>query len=81
MVFLAITPAGLIDALRAAKADDAVWCGSDAVSAADYEALVHPNVSRFVYPLADRHLIPDAIATIDEHHPEQSVWVESVSAK
>jgi hypothetical protein len=36
MVFLAITPAGLANALRAAKTDDAVWCGSDAITEADY---------------------------------------------
>lgn len=79
MVFLAITPAGLADVLRTAKADEAIWCGSDAIAEADYEALDRPNVSRFIYELGDRELIPDAIGTIEEHHPGQTVWVEAES--
>lgn len=55
----AIRPAGLADALRTAKADEAIWCGSDAIAEADYKALDRPNVSRFIYALGDRDLIPD----------------------
>ena len=77
MVFLAITPAGLTDALRAARADDAIWCGSDAITEADYARLKHPNLSRFIYELGDRRLIDDAIGTIEEHHPAQTIWVEA----
>jgi len=80
MVFLAITPAGLADALRAAKTDDAVWCGSDAITEAEYAALKQPNLSRFIYELGDRDLIADAIGTIEEHHPGQSIWVEAASS-
>lgn len=79
MVFLAITPVGLADALRAAKADDAIWCGSDAITEADYAKLEHPNLSRFIYELGDRELIADAIGTIEEHHPAQTIWVEAAS--
>jgi hypothetical protein len=79
MVFLAITPAGLADALRTAKADDDIWCGSDAITEAEYSALQRPNLSRFIYPLRDRQLIADAIGTIAEHHPAQTIWVEAAA--
>ena len=80
MVFLAITSTGLAEALRAAKADDTVWCGSDAITEADFARLKHPNLSRFIYELGDRDLIADAIVTIEEHHPGQSIWVEAASS-
>jgi hypothetical protein len=76
MVFLAITAAGLADALRSARPDDAVWCGSDAITEPDQAALKHPNLSRFIYELGDRQLISDAISTIEEHHPGHTIWVE-----
>ena len=79
MIFLAITPAGLADALRTAKADDAVWCGSDAISEADYEMQNHRNLSRFIYALGDRESVADAIGTIEEHHPRQTIWIEAAS--
>src|SRR2546422_445664 len=60
MVFLAITPSGLTDALRAARADDAIWCGSDTITEADYARLKHPNLSRFIYELGDRRRRADA---------------------
>jgi len=80
MVFLAITPAGLADALRAARADDAIWCGSDAITEADYATLKQPNLSRFIYELGDRRLLDDAIGTVEEHHPGQTIWVEAASS-
>ena len=76
MVFVAITPAGLADVLRTAGPDVAIWCGSDTISEADFAALARPNLSRFVYELGDRLLIGDAIGTIEEHHPGQTIWVE-----
>jgi hypothetical protein len=79
MVFLAITPAGLADALRTARGDDEVWCGSDAITEAEYSALKRPSLSRFIYPLGDRRLITDAIGTITEHHPAQTIWVEAAA--
>lgn len=80
MVFLAITPTGLAEALRAAKADDAVWCGTDAITEADYAMLKHPNVSRFIYALGDREMITDAVGTVEEHHPGQTIWIEAASS-
>lgn len=79
MVFLAITSAGLQDALRHRRdAAIAIWCGSDAISEADYAVLTDVNVSRFGYPLLSEgdDLIAGAIETIEEHHPQETVWVE-----
>jgi hypothetical protein len=80
MVFLAITPTGLANALRAANADDAIWCGSDAITEADYARSKHPNLSRFIYELGDRQLIADAVGTIEEHHPGQTIWIEATAS-
>lgn len=79
MAFLALTPAGLVEALRVRRdKPDAVWCGSDAISEVDYAALREANVSRFVYPLLGQSddVLARAIDTIEEHHPGETVWVE-----
>lgn len=79
MVFLAITPAGLLDALHS-RGEQAtpIWCGSDAVSEAAYASLTEANVTRFIYPLLGQHVdvLVGAIDTIEQHHPEEIVWVE-----
>ncbi|RQP24221.1 hypothetical protein DZC73_12955 [Albitalea terrae] len=77
MVFLAITSAGLAEALRQAADSHTVWCGSDAISEAGWASLGAPDLSRFTYPLGDRELLEDAITTIKEHHPGQTIWVEA----
>jgi hypothetical protein len=80
MVFLAITSAGLAEALRLARSDGSpVWCGADAISETDYLGQESGNLSRFAYALAgERHeVIQGAIETIKEHHPHETVWVES----
>jgi len=79
MAFLALTPAGLAEALRVrGDKPDAVWCGSDAISEVDYAALREANVSRFVFPLLGQSddVLAGAIDTIEEHHPGETVWVE-----
>ena len=81
MIFLAITSTGLAQALRAATENASVWCGSDAISEADYAARQWPNLSRFAYSLEDRVLIDDAVSTIEEHHPGQTVWVEATAVR
>jgi hypothetical protein len=80
MVFLAITSTGLANALLIAKPDDAVWCGSDAITEDDYATQKHPNLSRFIYALGDRHKVNDAIGTIEDHHPGQVIWVEAAAS-
>lgn len=80
MVYLALTRQGLreiLDALEAAKTT--VWCSADALSEAEFEKLERGNVTRFTYSLAnaDKAAIQDALATIEEHHPCERVWIES----
>ena len=82
MVFLAISPEGLQRALQlASEANLPFWCGSDAMSEADYGKLAGRNVSRFVYPLrgASTEVQQGAVETIAEHHPGEPVWVEHLT--
>jgi len=79
MVLLAITSAGLKDAMRlASEKNVSVWCGADAVPEAEYQAGSCPGVSRFIYPLqgAPANVLAGALDTIEEHHPGETVWVE-----
>ena len=81
MVLLAITRKGLTEALLAvAKTGEPVWCGAEAISEAEFDSTVPKNVTRFIYGLTgeDAVLLQDAIGTIAEHHPGQSIWVEAV---
>lgn len=80
MIYLAITREGLREAVRRATAEDAIWCGSDAISETDYAALEDVNLSRFVYGFGDRSRVDEALATIEEHHPGQRIWMEAVAA-
>ena len=83
MIYLAITPAGLTDALNTATTTDAVWCGSKAVSEAEY-ALMPIKPSRFTYSFADESAADDlegALHTMAEHHPGQRIWVESTPSQ
>lgn len=80
MVFLAITPVGLNDALRTTvDSSTPIWCGADAISEDAYEALKVKNLSRFSYELGarDAEVLEDALDTIDQHHPGQVIWVEA----
>lgn len=77
MVFVAVTPTGLAEALRRASSDDAIWCGSDTISEAEYAAIRRPGLTRFNYSLVDLELDDGAIATVEEHHPGQTIWVEA----
>lgn len=83
MVFLAITPKGLAEALALAKANSSpIWCGSDAIGEAEYSNLRGANLSRFIYPLSGQSnsAIEGALETISEHHPGETIWVESHAA-
>jgi hypothetical protein len=61
MVFVAVTSTGLAEALRQAASDDAIWCGSDTISEADYAKMKRPGLTRFNYSLADLELDDGAI--------------------
>lgn len=84
MVFLAITPNGLKDALReAARSGTTVWCGAGAVSERDFDALKVPGLARLDYPIEERDPLALAVAldTIDQHHPGEVVWVEAAASE
>jgi len=83
MVFLAITPAGLRQAIALSKASPfAIWCGADAIDEAEYKSLRGVDLSRFTYALAgeSREVVNGALETIAEHHPNTTIWVEHESA-
>ncbi len=83
MVFLAITPSGLREALReAARTSSAVWCGADAISEQDFAALKGKGVTRFAYALGARDalVIEGALDTVGQHHPDDVVWVEAAAS-
>jgi hypothetical protein len=79
-VFLAISPAGLKEAIQlAAPIRSAVWCGSDAVSEADFRQMAQHSVTRFSYPLQGESsdVMEGAMFTIEDHHPGATIWVEA----
>ncbi|RYH51787.1 MAG: hypothetical protein EON54_14895 [Alcaligenaceae bacterium] len=65
--------------MHVAGSGDAVWCGADAISEEACAALPPPRCTRFIYELRDRFLLDDAVSTIEEHHPGQTIWVEGTS--
>lgn len=80
MIYVAITASGLRAAINAAQPADAVWCGADAISAADFKAINDPRLTRFEYSLAThptQSIIEEAIETIREHHADQPIWIEA----
>lgn len=77
MVFVAITAVGLAEALRRASSEDEIWCGSDTISESEYARVERPGITRFNYSLAGLELDDGAIATVAEHHPGQTIWVEA----
>ncbi|MFY2597785.1 hypothetical protein ACOTHJ_19975 [Achromobacter xylosoxidans] len=84
IVFLAISPNGLKEAIELASVtESAIWCSSDAVSEAEYKSLQRLSVSRFSYPLSGEPLdkLQDAIYTIEEHHPGATIWAEQSKAQ
>jgi len=83
-VFLAVTTDGLKNALQVATSTGSpIWCGSDAISEADFEQLAGRFVTRFIYPLAGEpaEVINDAIATMEEHHPGATIWIEAANGE
>ncbi|WP_338762494.1 hypothetical protein [Massilia sp. METH4] len=79
MVYLALSQQGLRDILNASEAANApIWCSADALSEAEFEKLERGNVTRFTCSLADADTatIQDVLATIEEHHPGERIWIE-----
>jgi len=82
MVFLALTPGGLSEALLVAGGVHPVWCCATAISESEFVAKRLTNLTRFAYSLvvSDAALMADALGTIEEHHPGARVWVEHAPA-
>ena len=84
MIFLAITPKGLSDALASAHEGDHVWCGREAVPPDQSGEMLKRNVTIFSYAFTGLNAHDDlqgAVLTMEEHHPGQSVWVERISSE
>ena len=83
MVFLAITPEGLQQALIAAeKTGQPLWCGLNAISQEAFSAMAGSGLSRFDYALdpKDTDTLAGALDTIAQHHPASIVWLETAPA-
>jgi hypothetical protein len=81
MVYLALTARGLQDILDAPEASNiAIWCSADALSHAEFEKLKPGTVTRFNYSFMDASIatLETALSTIEDHHPGERVWVESI---
>jgi hypothetical protein len=81
MVYLALTPDGLQELLLdLPNPEIPIWCSSDALSEAEFRKLERVNVTRFNCSLlgADNMAMSDALATIEEHHPGERIWIESI---
>ena len=60
-----------------------IWAGSNVLTELNHKELVAKgvNVTRFNHPVsgAIRSELEDAIETIKEHHPTESIWVQYAS--
>ena len=83
MVCLALEPKAASEAIRLATSTGwSVWVGSDAITHEEHEQLSRTGlrITRFVYPLADAapELVADVLGEIQEHHPNEIIWVEHI---
>jgi hypothetical protein len=83
MVYLALDRSSALGAIAFARAGgNSVWVGSDAISEQEHRRFVSEGVklTRFIYPLAGAQpsVVEDALATIEEHHPGEIIWVQHV---
>lgn len=81
MVYLVFTPQGLQEVLASPEAAYAdIWCSADAISQDEFDQLNRINVTRFIYSLkdADEATMKDCLSTIEEHHPGERLWIESI---
>ena len=82
MVFLALTRSGLDDALALARNMAlSIWCSADAIDEQAFDALGQSDLTRFTYSLVSTaDALDDALATIEEHHPGERIWIEGVGS-
>jgi hypothetical protein len=83
MVYLALNRSSALQAILAAKSGGcSVWVGADAISEEEHRRFGSEGVklTRFIYPLTDAEpsVVDDALATIEEHHAGEVIWVQHV---
>jgi hypothetical protein len=61
----------------------AIWAGSNVLTELNHQDLIAQgfNVTRFDYSVSavNKNELEDAIETIKEHHPTESIWVQYAS--
>jgi hypothetical protein len=83
MVFLALEPKSVSEAIRLATSTGwSVWVGSDAITQEEHYRLCDTGlrITRLSYPLSEatQEVIADTVETIGEHHPSETIWVQSM---
>jgi hypothetical protein len=83
MVYLALDRSSALQAISSAKSSGhSVWVGADAISAEEHQRFGSEGVklTRFIYPLSDAKasVVDSALATVEEHHPGEVIWVQHV---
>lgn len=60
-----------------------IWAGSNVLTELNHKELVAEgiNVTRFNHPISgvNRSELEEALETIKEHHPTESIWVQYAS--
>ena len=79
MPFLALTRAGVQSVVQDQPKSACLWIGSNVLSQAEIQNLRTSGVdiSVFIRSVQTDDEIEDAIPTLREHHPNQSLWIES----
>jgi hypothetical protein len=85
-VFLALTHESALEAIALAKAGEHhVWVGGDALSSDEHALHIARGMklTLFSRPLksANAEAIDEAVATIREHHPSETIWVQHPEGK
>ena len=79
MIYLAISPRGLHEALQVARlGSDFIWCSAEAITESEFRVRHLPGVTRLAYSpsMFDQVQMERAIDSIAEHHPGESIWIE-----
>lgn len=81
MVYFALEPAAAHEAIALARQGGcSVWVGSDALTLDEFQGLVAEGVklTRFSHPLsgASPEAVDSAVSIIEEHHPNEVVWIQ-----
>ncbi len=79
MPFLALSRSGIAAFVSYGHKATALWLGAGVLSQVEVTALraLDFEVSTFIEPVRARTEVEDAIPTLQEHHPNEPVWIES----